>query len=162
MLALLKKSFKSPSNDDRVVNRNEYVLPKVAVTKVPTLDKVIAMHCSKRTKSNDWTLSRIQALTLNALAPLTGTMEPFHSDVEEVPSTQVAAAVETIMDLLGNAFSHISTLRRTNRLKEYKRELVTWAQDCEADCPNALKDTTTHLEQVPALWKARYTPHRSK
>jgi len=67
--ALLKRSFVSLVNKDRIDERNVYVLPKVAVTKVPSLDKVMATHCSKSTKTNDWTLSRIQALTLDARPP---------------------------------------------------------------------------------------------
>jgi len=55
-------------------------MQKVAITKVPTLDKVMAAQCLKTTKSNDWTLSRIQTLTLDALAPLTNVLELFHSE----------------------------------------------------------------------------------
>jgi len=69
--------------------------------KVPTLDKVMAAHCSESTKSNDWTLSRIQALILDALAPLTNILELFNSEIEEIPSDQVAKAVESAISLLG-------------------------------------------------------------
>ena len=92
--ALIKQSFVSLSNNDRVDQRNVYALLKVAVTKVPTLDKVMAAHCSKSTKSNDWSLSRIQALTLDALAPLTNILELLNSWAAEIPSNQVAKAVE--------------------------------------------------------------------
>lgn len=164
--AILKRSFESLLNEDRVDKRNVYSLPKVAVTKVPTLDKVMAAHCSKTTKTNDSTLSRIQALTLDALAPLTNILELFNLEAEEIQSDLVANAVETAVTLLGNASCHISTLRRTKVLEEYNKDLVLWAQDREAEFlkaapqlfgPEFPKDATTHLEQVSALRKARYT-----
>ena len=64
---MLKKSFKLLLNNDRIDKKNEHVLLKVAVTKVPLLDKVMAVHCLKSIKSYEWTLSRIQALTLDTL-----------------------------------------------------------------------------------------------
>jgi len=168
--AILKRSFESLTNDDRVDKRNVYALPKVAVTKVPSLDKVMAAQCSKSTKSNDWTLSRIQALTLDALAPLTSILELFHSETEEISSEQVANAVESAVTLLGNASCHISELRRTKVLEEYNKELVTWAQDREAVFLKAApqlfgsefpKDATDHLETVTALQKAKSTSSSS-
>ena len=165
--ALLKRSFVSLVNEDCVDERNVYALPKVAVTKVPSLDKVMATHCSK---TNDWTLSRIQALTLDALAPQTSILELFNLDAEEIQSEVVAKAVESAVVLLGNASSHISNLRRTKVLEEYNKDLVTWAQDREGEFlkaalqlfgPEFPKDATTHLEQVAALRKARYTPSTS-
>ena len=121
-------------------------------------------------KINDWTLSRIQALTLDALAPLTSILELFNSDAEEIQSEVVAKAVESAVVLLGNASSHISNLWRTKVLEEYNKDLVTWAQDHEGEFlkaapqlfgPEFPKHATTHLEQVAALRKARYTPSMS-
>ena len=60
-------------------------------------------HCSKSTKSNDWTLSRVQALTLDALAPLTEVLELFNSGVDDISSERVAKAVEPTLGLLGSA-----------------------------------------------------------
>ena len=97
------------------------------------LDKVMAAHCSKSTKSNDWSLSRIQALTLDALAPLTNILELFNSGAEEIPSDQVAKAVESAVTLLGNASCHISSLKRTKVLKEYNKDLIIWGQDRKAE-----------------------------
>jgi len=124
--ALLKRSFVSLLNEDHIDERNVYALPKVAVTKVPSLDKVMATHYSKRTKTNDWTLSRIQALTLDTLAPLTSILELFNLDAEEIQSEVVAKAVESAVVLLGNTSSHISNLQRTKLLEEYNKDLVTW------------------------------------
>ena len=91
---LLKRSFESMKNSRRLQTRNDFSLPKVAITKTPSLDQVMASQCSKSTKSNDWSLSRIQALMLDAVAPLTEVMELFHSEADEVSSEQIAKAVE--------------------------------------------------------------------
>jgi len=136
--ALLKQSFVSPINEDHVDERNVYALPKVrSCDEDASLDKVMATHYSKSTKTNDWTLSRIQALTLDPLAPLTSILELFNLDAEEIQSEVVAKAVESAVVMLGNASSHISSLQRTKQLEEYN------------------KDATIHLAQVTALWKAR-------
>ena len=161
---ILKQSFESLTNDDWVDKRNVYLLTKVAVTKVPSLDKVMAAQCSKSTKSNNRTLSKIQALILDALAPLTTILELFHLDAKEVSSEQVAKAVELAVTLLGNASCHISDLRRTKVLKECNKDLVVWAQDHEAVFLKAApqlfgpvfpKDATARLETVSALRKAK-------
>ena len=81
---LLKRSFVSLKNPKRLQVRNAFALPKVAVTKTPSLDQVMSSQCSKSTKSNDWSLSRVQALMLDAMAPLSEVMELFNSDREEV------------------------------------------------------------------------------
>ena len=128
---LLKQSFVSIKNEKRLQVRNVYTLLKVAVTKAPTLDQVMGSQCSKSTKSNDWSLSRIQALMLDTLAPLTEVMEQFNSEAEEVSSKVIAKAVEDAIKLLGNASSQMSLLRRTLVLQEYNKELVAWTQHRE-------------------------------
>ena len=115
---LLKRSFVSIKNEKRLQVRNVYALLKVAVTKAPTLDQVMGSQCSKLTKLNDWSLSRVQALMLDALAPLTEVMEQFNSEAE-LSSEVIAKAVEDAIKLLGNASSQMSSLRRTRVLQEY-------------------------------------------
>lgn len=161
---LLKRSFVSLKNPKRLQTRNAFALPKVAVTKAPSLDHVMASQCSKSTKSNDWSLSRIQALMLDAIAPLSQAMELFHSDAEEISSEQIAKAVESAITLLGNASSQMSSLRRTRVLQEYNRELVEWAQLRETKFNEAApalfgqdfpEEVTKHLAQVDSLKKAK-------
>ena len=161
---LLKRSFVSIKNKKRLATRNVYALPKVAVTKAPSLDQVMASQCSKSTKSNAWILSRIQALMLDAMAPLSEVMELFHSDAEEISSEDIAKAVEAAITLIGNASSQLSTLRRTHVLREYNKDLLEWAQKREAkfienapalfgqDFP---KEVTDYLDQVAALRRAK-------
>ena len=95
------------SNNDRADQRSIYALPKVAMTKVPTLNRMMTAHCLKNTKSNDWRLSRIQSLTL---AHLMNIQELFNSPNLKKPLDQVAKAVESAISLLGIASCHISSL----------------------------------------------------
>ena len=55
----IKRSFASMSNNDRCQLRNAFVLLKGAVTKTPSLDPVMAVQCSKSTKTNDKVLARL-------------------------------------------------------------------------------------------------------
>ena len=47
--------------------------------------------------------SHVQALMLDAMAPLSEVMEVFHSEAEEVSLKLVAKAVEDAITLIGNA-----------------------------------------------------------
>ena len=167
---LLKRSFESMKNSQRLQTRNDFSLPKVAITKTPSLDQMMASQCSKSTKSNDWSLSRIQALMLDAVAPLTEVMELFHSEADEVSSEQIAKAVEAAITLLGNASCQMSALRRTRVLQEYNRDLVEWAQNREEkfneEAPALFgqsfpKDVSEYLDQVASLKKAKATANPS-
>ena len=72
-----------------------FSLPKVAVTKTPSLDPAMVAQCSKSTKANDKTLARLQALTLKAVGPLTDLLEKLNSDAVEIDADEVGYAVES-------------------------------------------------------------------
>ena len=90
-------------NNDRRQLRNAFALPKVAVTKTPSLDLVMAVQCSKSMKTNDNVLVCLQALTINAVRPLTHTLEKLNAD-------EVGYVVESAITLIGNASSQMSIL----------------------------------------------------
>ena len=85
----IKRSFVFMSNNDRRQLRNAFALPKVAVTKTPSLDPVMAAQCSKSTKTSDKVLARLQALTLDAVGPLTHLLEKFNSEEAEIDTDEV-------------------------------------------------------------------------
>ena len=160
---LLKRSFILVKNEKRLQVRNIYALPKVAVMKASTLDQVMGSQCSMSTKSNDWSLSHVQALMLDALAPLMEVMEQFNSDAEEVSSEVITKAVENAIELLGNASSQMSSLRRTQVLQEYNKKLVAWTQHRRASSlrlfgQNFPRDITEYLDQVasPRRWPTHH------
>ena len=66
----LTRSFVSINNTEQRQLCNAFALPKVAITKAPTLDPVMFSQCSKSTKKNDKALTRDQALTLTPFDPL--------------------------------------------------------------------------------------------
>ena len=101
----LKRGFVLMKKNDRRQLRNVFSLPKVAVTKTPSLDPVMAAQCSKNTKANDKTLAHLQALTLDAVGPLTDLLEKLNSDATEIDTDEVGYAVESAITLIGNASS---------------------------------------------------------
>lgn len=121
-------SFTCLENEERHRLTDSFALPKVAVTKTPELDKIMAAQCSKSTKSNDQALARIQALNSNTLGPLTELLEKINKENADISFDQVGYAVESAIILLGNAFAQMSMLRRQRVLKEYNKELLTFAQ----------------------------------
>jgi len=154
-------------NEDRQALANSFSLPKVAITKTPNLDKIMAAQCSKSTKANDQALARIQALNLDALGPLTEVLELLNKEEEDFTVdhlNQVGYAVKSEITLLGNAFAQMSQLRCQKVLEEYNKELLTFAQGREAEFlkaapelfgPKFPRDAAEHLEQLAALQKAR-------
>ena len=156
----IKRSFVSLPNSDRRQLWNGFALPKVAVTKMPSLDPVMAAQCSKSTKANDKVLARLQALTLDAVGPLMSILEKLNSSDAKIDADEVGYAVESAVMLLGNA----SALRRQKILKEYNKDLLSFAQDREEEFTKAApqlfgaqfpKDAADHLEQVAALRRAK-------
>ena len=65
----IKRNFVSMSKNNRCQLRNAFALPKVTVTKTPSLDLVMAAQCSKSMKTNDKVSACLQALTLDAVGP---------------------------------------------------------------------------------------------
>ena len=85
----LTRSFVSINNAERRQLRSAFALPKVAITKAPTLDPVMSSQCSKSTKTSDKALARVQALTLDAIGPLTDLLEKLNSDEVEISAEDV-------------------------------------------------------------------------
>ena len=160
----LKQGSVLMKNTDRRQLRNAFSLPKVPVTKTPSLDPVMVAQCSKSTKANDKTLACLQALTLDAVGPLTDLLEKLNSDAVEIDADKVGCAVEPAITLIGNASSQISIFRREKILEEYNMDLLSFAQDREGEFIKAAlmlfgaqfpKDAADHLEQVAALRRAK-------
>ena len=101
----LKRGFVLMKKNDRRQLQNVLSLPKVAVTKTPSLDPVMAVQCSKNTKANDKTLAHLQALMLDAVGPLTDLLEKLNSDATEIDTDEVGYEVESAITLIGNASS---------------------------------------------------------
>ena len=66
----LREAFTALDNEDRKSVRKRFIVPDTPFTMAPHLDKVMAAECSKSTKAADQAHSRIQALFLDAVGPL--------------------------------------------------------------------------------------------
>jgi len=82
----------------------------------------------------------------------------------ELPSEQIFDAAKAAVELLGNASSQMSSLRRAWVLQEYNRILVMWAQQWEKTFIEAApalfgqdfpKGVSEYLDQVASLRKAK-------
>ena len=98
--------------------RNAFTLP--LVTKTPSLDVVMVAQCSKSTKANEKSLTRIQALMLDAIIPLTKLLDILNNEEKEVTLGYAVA-----ITLLGMASAQMSTLRHQKVLEEYNKDLLS-------------------------------------
>jgi len=73
---------------------------------------------------------KIQALFLDAVGQLTQLLDGINKG-QKLVIEDVEAAVKTALNLMGNASSHCTALRRTNVLEEYNKDLVSFGQDSE-------------------------------
>ena len=69
METILWKAFNPVSNAKQRQLQQQFIVPDTPFTTAPRLDKVMAAECSKSVKSADNSLSRIQALFLDAVGP---------------------------------------------------------------------------------------------
>ena len=105
-----------------------YPLPKVVATKMPQLDPMMKVEALAGAKAYDKELVKIQSFVLGALAPLTLIIDrdnrrdtPFPKEYREAT---LAAA-----ELLGNANTGISCLRREKVAADANRALLPIAQE---------------------------------
>ena len=162
-------------NVDRVALRRHFLVPDLPITMAPKLDKVMGAECQPGVKSTDTALARLQALSLDAVGPLTDILEKISScgeAAEKDPNDKGAAldlqlvedAVQTALVLLGNAATQFSIFRRTKVLEDFNKELVSFAEEQEPQLREAApqlfgsaftKQAADHLEQVETLRKAK-------
>lgn len=77
----LVNSFTCMENEGWCRLVDSFTLLKVAVTKTPELDKIMAAQCSK---SNNQALARIQALNFDTFGPLTELLEMINKEEGEI------------------------------------------------------------------------------
>ena len=121
----------------------------------------MSSQCLKSTKTNNKALAHIQTLTLTP--SLNDLLEKLNSDKTEISAEEVEYAVESAVTLLGNVLSQIPGLRTQKVLKEYNKDLLSFAKEREATFikaasllfgPQFPKDATDYLEQVGVLKRA--------
>ena len=165
----LCKAFTAVSNTDRRQIRQEFIVPDTPFTTAPRLDKVMAVECSKSLKSADNSLSRIQALFLDAVGPLSGLLEKVNTGTE-ISIEDMEGAVKAALTFIGNASSQCTSLRRTGILEEYNKDLVSFGQESAelfASATNTLfgpsfpEKAAEHIKQLQTLRQARGSVSKS-
>ena len=111
---------RSVPNEARKRARKRHPLPKVTATKTPRLDPYLKSEISAGARAADNELARTQTFVLDAIAPLTTVLEKGHSLSRE----QVREATLTAVDLLGNANTRISRLRREKVINDLNKSLT--------------------------------------
>ena len=114
----LYKAFVPVNNAESRQLRQQYIIPDTTFTTSPHLDKVMAVECSKSTKSAALQLSRIQALFLDVVGLLSGLIDNINKGTE-VAVDDRKGAVKAALTFLGNASSQCAALRRVGILVEY-------------------------------------------
>ena len=159
----LREAFNPVSNAERRQLRQQFIVPDTPFTTAPRLDKVMAAECSKSVKSADNLLSRIQALFLDAVGPLSQLLDGAHSG-SQLTIDDMEDAVKAALTFLGNASSQCISLRRVGILEEYNKDLVSFSQestDLFASATNTLfgpsfpEKASEHLKQLQTLRQAR-------
>ena len=161
----LHEAFSTMENEDRKDLRRQFIVPDTPFTMAPYLDKVMAAECSKGTKATDQAHSKIQALFLDAVGPLTQLLDGINKG-QKLVIEDVEAAVKAALSLMGNASSHCTALRRTNVLEEYNKDLVSFGQDSELFTsatttlfgPSFHEKAVEHLKQLQTLRQAQSAP----
>ena len=121
----LREAFNPINNTSRRQLRQQFIVPDTPFTTAPRLDKMIADECSKSVKTSDQSFSRIQALFLDAVGPLSGMLNSINKGTE-LAVEDVESAIKAALNFLGNASSQCTSLRRTGILREYNKDLVSY------------------------------------
>ena len=88
----------------------------------------MAAEFSKNLKSADTSLSRIQALFLDAVRPLSDLLDKVNNNTE-LSVEDMEGAVKASLTFIGNASSQYTALLRTGILEEYNKDLVSFSQE---------------------------------
>ena len=126
---------------ERLTQRSHYPLPKVSATRNSQLDSFMKPEVSSATKNADMELAKVQTLILDALAPLTSILEGDNRG-ERLDQGEVINATKVAMELLGNASSHVTHVRRVRVTSDFNRALLPLIGDSNfGNAPQALLGT---------------------
>ena len=130
----IKASFRSISNITQRGLHSKFILPKVSTTVALCLDKVYADSCSKSTKWADRALACLQALTLDAVGPISEAPKMIKTKVDKVKVDldKLGAILEAAMTFLGNTSTQTANLRRQRIMQDINKDLVPYTMEQEA------------------------------
>ena len=95
-------------NADRLMLRRQFLVPEMPITMAPKLDKIMDAECQSGVKCTDTALARLQALTLDAIGPLSD-LEKFAACGNSSLNLQVVEdTVQSALVLQGNTSTQFS------------------------------------------------------
>ena len=118
-------------------------------------------------------LARIQALTLDAVGPLSEALEMINCEEEEdkvevdLDLEKLGATLEATMTLIGNTSTQIANIRRQRIMEDVNKDLVPFTMEQEAHFtvqapmlfgPEFMKNVTEYWDQVKAFRRMREKP----
>ena len=101
--------------------------PHTNATTCPNLDKIIKARLSPAAKLRDRQLVKQQALSLDAVGPISFILEEAAKD--QLNQKLAIEAAQTALKLLGNASMHASRERRKNALQNINLQLADLVED---------------------------------
>ena len=124
---LLKEAFmKGTTNPTRRQWKTRYGDPRSVPTRVPKLDKMVKDRLRPDTTKMDRALARLQALTLDAVGPLTSLLEL--REKEELTPENAMAAAKLALRFIGNASVQTSRERRKRAINDMNPKLTEFAE----------------------------------
>ena len=125
--AFIETAFKSKlKNADRKSQAEKYGVPDSRWLKCPELDPVVGSTIPAAARRTDNGASRLQNYWLDAVNPLVYVLE--RAEELEIPS-EVIGAIQTSLQLLGNASAHNTTARRKALLIQMNTRLKDLVRD---------------------------------
>ena len=127
--SFVKQCVQSPlTNQQRKKALEKYPLPNVSELRPPKLDMTMKLLVGKSVSSHDGWLQKIQALCLDAYAPLLNLLNEQASGGQ--PSVEdMSSAVKCSLKLMGNMFSRLTKERRRKVLVGIHKDLAHMADE---------------------------------
>ena len=126
---LVLESIRAPlSNQDRKKNLGKYSQPSIEELRPPHLDTTLKILVSKGISAHDAWLQKVQALCLDAYAPMVSLLNqqakgfsPSHEELQSV--------LQCSMRLMGNVFARLNQERRRKVLTGISKDLAHMADE---------------------------------
>ena len=127
--SFVKQCVQSPlTNQQRKKALEKYPLPNVSELRPPKLDMTMKLLVGKSVSSHDGWLQKMQALCLDAYAPLLNLLNEQASGTQ--PSVEdTSSAVKCSLKLMGNIFSRLTKERRRKVLVGIHKDLAHMADE---------------------------------
>ena len=127
--AFIETTFKSKlDNATRKARATKYGVPESRWLKCPKLDPVISTTVSTSARRADRSASRLQQFWLDATNPLVNVLE--RAEELNLPAEAIAA-IQTSLQLMGNANQHNSIARRNALLMQLNPQLKQLVEDVD-------------------------------